>query len=165
MPWFEDIALGVRRELGSFLFTEADIIRFARQYDPQFFHIDPVAAQDGPYGGLIASGWHTTAVWMKLMVASWRLRAPSAAPADPERPPPRGGPSPGFLDLKWPNPVRPGDLVSYSSTTVEKVDLKSRRGWGLIRSRNEGVNQRGEPVLSFIGQGLIERRVPSQPPA
>jgi acyl dehydratase len=161
MPWFEDIVIGTRRELGSFVFTEAEIIRFATKYDPQYFHIDPVAALQSPYGGLIASGWHTSAVWMKLMVASWRAQPP---PTDPAVRQPASGPSPGFLDMKWSNPVRVGDSIAYASTTTEKIDLKSRPGWGLIRSLNEGVNQRGELVLSFIGQGLIERRNPYQPP-
>jgi acyl dehydratase len=162
MPWFEDIVIGARRELGSFVFTEAEIIRFATKYDPQYFHIDPAAARDSPYGGLIASGWHTSAVWMKLMVASWRAQP---VPADPAARSAGSGPSPGFLDLKWPHPVRAGDSIAYSSTTIEKLDLKSRPKWGLIRSRNEGVNERGELVLSFIGQGLIERRDPYNPTA
>jgi acyl dehydratase len=161
MPWFEDVGLGTRRQLGDFLFTEAEIIRFATKFDPQYFHIDPVAALDGPYGGLIASGWHTVSIWMKLMVASWGERS---APADASERQPSGGPSPGFLDLRWPTPVRPGDRIVYSTEMVEKIDLKSRPGWGLVRSRNEGVNQRGELVLRFTGQALIERRSPYQPP-
>lgn len=155
MPWFEDLVIGTRQELGSHLFTEAEIIRFAAKFDPQYFHVDPEAAAGSPYGGLIASGWHTASTWMKLMVRVLRARA--------EQPDERGrkpapGPSPGFLDLKWPNPVRPGDTIAYSATLIEKVELRSRPQWGLIRSRNEGVNQRGELVLSFIGQALVQRR-------
>ncbi len=155
MPWFEDLAIGTRQALGSHRFTEAEIIRFATKFDPQYFHIDPEAAAKSPYGGLIASGWHTASTWMKLMVVV--IRARTDAPDDKGRKP-AAGPSPGFLDLKWPNPVRPGDTVSYSSTLIEKVELRSRPHWGLIRSRNEGVNQRGEMVLSFIGQALVQRR-------
>jgi acyl dehydratase len=160
MPWFEDIEIGSRRDIGSYTFTEDEIIRFAVKYDPQYFHVDPIAARDGPFGGLVASGWHTVATWMKLMVRSWRAQP---APPETEERQPGAGPSPGFLQLKWPSPVRPGDTVSYSSTMIEKIDLRSRPNWGLIRSRNEGVNQRGELVLSFIGQALVERKFPSVP--
>ena len=156
MPWFEDLVIGTRQELGSHSFTEAEIIRFATKFDPQYFHIDPVAAAESPYGGLIASGWHTTSTWMKLMVALIQARTDQL---DEQGRKPAAGPSPGFLELKWPNPVRPGDTVSYSTTLIEKVELRSRPQWGLIRSRNEGVNQRGEMVLSFIGQALVQRRL------
>ena len=155
MPWFEDLVIGARQELGSHAFTEAEIIRFATKFDPQYFHVDPAAAAESPYGGLIASGWHTASTWMKLMVALIRARTDEP---DEQGRKPAGGPSPGFLDLKWPNPVRPGDTIAYSTTLIEKVELRSRPQWGLIRSRNEGVNQRGEMVLSFIGQALVQRR-------
>ena len=155
MPWFEDIQIGSRLDLGSYRFTEEEIISFATKYDPQSFHIDPVAARESHFGGLIASGWHTAAVWMKLMIAS-RVSQKKATGDDG----PPAGPSPGFLELKWPNPVRPGDTIRYSSTVVEKIELKSRPDWGIVRSRNEGYNQHGEPVLSFLGQGLIQRKNP-----
>ncbi len=155
MPWFEDLAIGARQEMGSHSFTEAEIIRFATKFDPQYFHIDPAAAAESPYGGLIASGWHTASTWMKLMVAVIQARTDQP---DEQGRRPAAGPSPGFLDLKWPNPVRPGDTIAYSTTLIEKVELRSRPQWGLIRSRNEGVNQRGELVLSFIGQALVQRR-------
>ena len=155
MPWFEDLVIGTRQELGSHSFTEAEIIRFATKFDPQYFHIDPAAAAESPYGGLIASGWHTASTWMKLMVALIQARTDQL---DEQGRKPAAGPSPGFLELKWPNPVRPGDTVSYSTTLIEKIELRSRPQWGLIRSRNEGVNQRGELVLSFVGQALVQRR-------
>ena len=156
MPWFEDIEIGTRTELGSHTFTAEEIIAFAKKYDPQYFHIDPEAAKEGPFGTLTASGWHTSATWMKLMIAKRQ-----ATPADENgRKPPAGGPSPGFLEMKWPTPVRAGDTISYSTEVIEKLDMKSRPGWGIVRSRNTGVNQHGETVMSFIGQGLIERRQP-----
>ena len=155
MPWLEDFEIGTRTELGSYIFTEDEIIQFARQFDPQPFHIDPVAAKDGPFGGLVASGWHTTATWMKLMVKSRILVR------DPDDTSPPGGPSPGFLELQWPNPVRPGDEISYSSTVVEKIDMKSRPNMGIVRSLNEGVNQNGDIVMRFLGQGLMMKRTPS----
>jgi acyl dehydratase len=157
MPWFEDIAIGARMELGPYTFTEAEIIRFAAKYDPQYFHIDAEAAKAGPFGGLTASGWHTSATWMKMMI---RSRTGREAQPDETGRKPAGGPSPGFLEMKWPNPVRPGDTITYSSTVVEKIEMKSRPGWGIIRSRNVGINQNGQTVLDFIGQGMIERRKP-----
>jgi acyl dehydratase len=161
MAWFEEIEIGQVMELGSHTFTSEDIIRFAKKYDPQPFHTDPEAAKDSHFGGLVAAGWHIAAVWMKLMIAA-RKTAPKeeGAPAPDGRPAPRGGPSPGFFDLKWIKPVRADDVISYRTTTIEKVDLKSRPYQGIIRSLNEGFNQNGELVFSFIGQGLIERREP-----
>lgn len=158
MPWFEDIEIGARMELGTYTFTEDEIVAFATKYDPQYFHTDAEAAKAGPFGGLTASGWHTTATWMKMMI---RARAGRDEPADADgRQPPAGGPSPGFLDLKWPVPVRPGDRISYSSTVSEKLDMRSRPEWGIVRSHNVGVNQNGETVLTFTGQGLVQRRNP-----
>jgi acyl dehydratase len=160
MPWFEDVEIGTRTELGSYTFTAEEIIRFAQKFDPQPFHIDLEAAKSGPFGGLIASGWHTSATWMKLMIRSRRTRGEE--PADETGRKPQGGPSPGFLDMRWPAPVRAGDTITYSSTVIEKIELRSRPNWGIIRSRNEGVNQKGELVMSFIGQGLTERKSPAR---
>ena len=155
MPWFEDIEIGEKNELGSYVFEQDDIISFATKFDPQPFHTNPDAAKASPYGGLIASGWHTCSVWMKLMVRS-RIAAKARGSMEDDSPP--GGPSPGFLDLKWPTPVRAGDTISYSTEVVEKIDLKSRPTLGIVRSLNKGVNQNGELVMSFIGQGLIQKR-------
>ncbi|HAH11179.1 MAG TPA: dehydratase [Alphaproteobacteria bacterium] len=154
--WLEDIELGVRTELGQWTFTREDIITFARAYDPQTFHVDEEAAAASPYGGLIASGWHTAAIWMKLMVR-YRQAQFAAAGLD-ERQQRGGGVSPGFLDLRWLQPVRPGDTVSYATETKDKVLLKSRTDLGLIRSLNTGHNQHGDLVISFVGQGLFPRK-------
>lgn len=159
MSWFEDIEIGTISELGSHTFTREDIIAFAEKYDPQPFHLDEEAAKQTHFGGLVASGWHTAAVWMKLMIES-RRGAPEAEvpPAPDGRPAPKGGPSPGFLNLKWLKPVRAGDTIFFRSTVAEKIDLKSRPMLGIVRSRNEGFNEQGELVFTFLGQGLIERR-------
>jgi acyl dehydratase len=152
MSWFEEMQIGDRRELGHYLFTPEEIVRFARAFDPQPFHLSDEGASKTHFGRLCASGWHTASVWMKLMVAyvqaeSERLGAPS-----------RLGPSPGFTDLKWIRPVFAGDTVTYTSTLVEKREMKTRPQWGLAIHANEGVNQDGTLVFSFTGKVLVARR-------
>ncbi|MEC9367384.1 MAG: MaoC family dehydratase [Pseudomonadota bacterium] len=157
--YFEDIEIGETAELGTHLFTEEDILSFARRFDPQRFHVDPVAAKDSLFGGLCASGWHTASVWMRLMVrhqAALAARSGSEAFAHQAR----LGASPGFRQLKWLKPVYPGDTIAYRSTITEKVELDSRPGWGLVCTLAEGFNQKGEPVISFVGQVFVERRSP-----
>lgn len=150
--WWEDIELGVTTPLGAYTFTEEEMIRFSRAYDPQPFHIDPEAAKASFYGGIIASGWHVAAVWMKLMIASSQKRA---AELGDRR---TGGVSPGFLNLRWIKPTRPGMTLHYDTTTHEKIALKSRPELGLLRSLNLAVDENGETVMSFVGQGFWPRR-------
>jgi acyl dehydratase len=156
MKFFEDIAPGERAELGAHTFTADDIKRFARKYDPQPFHLDEAAAARSHFGALCASGWHTASVWMRLMVDHQRRedearRARGEAVASL-------GPSPGFRVLKWLKPVYAGDTVTYSTEIVDKRASTSRPGWGLMSIRNTGVNQKGEPVISFTSVAFIERR-------
>lgn len=148
--YWEDIELGTRRELGSYTFTEGEIIRFAKKYDPQPFHIDKDAAKNSIFGGLIASGWHTAAIWMKLAIED-RTRNANARTM-------RSGVSPGFENMKWLKPVRPGMTLSYSSETIEKVELHSRPELGLVKTRNEARDANGELIFSFIGKGFMQRR-------
>lgn len=155
LRYFEDIELGRKREIGSYTFRAGEMIRFAREFDPQPFHLDEEAAKASHFGGLVASGWMTVAVWMKLMVAD-RIEAH----AHGERA--AFGPSPGFRDLKWLRPVHAGDTLTYSTIATTKTDLKSRPHWGLIASLNEGVNQKGELAMSFIGQVLCMKRPSAQ---
>jgi acyl dehydratase len=147
--YFEDLVPGTRQVLGTYTFTEDEIMAFARKYDPQPFHIDREFAAHSFYGGIIASGWHTLAVWMKLMVAS--------IVADPQDAP-RSGVSPGFEDLRWLKPVRPGMTLTYSTEFFDKVELKSRPEWGLAKSHNEARDADGTLMMSFIGKGLVMRR-------
>ena len=156
IPFFDEVAVGDRIDLGAVTFTEADIIRFAKDFDPQFFHIDPEAAKDSIFGGLIASGWHTGANWMKTMVAS-RMSAARQAMQRGSRPA-QLGPSPGFQHLRWVKPVHAGDTIRYSSAIIEKRESRSRPEWGIVRHYNAGVNQRGETVFSFYGAVFWERR-------
>ncbi len=155
-PFFEDLAPGQTRDLGGYTFAADEIIRFAKQFDPQVFHVDPEAAKRSHFGGLCASGWHTAAVWMKLMV-DFRRRAREATLARGERPG-ELGPSPGFKDLRWLKPVYAGDTISFASTFVEKRPSASRPGWGLAFHRNTGDNQHGERVFEFTGAAFWERR-------
>jgi acyl dehydratase len=148
--YFEDIIIGTRTELGTWTFTEDDIIRFATQFDPQPFHIDRDAAAASFYGGIIASGWHVACVWMKLVIANRDGRGGGGAA--------RSGVSPGFLDLRWFKPTRPGMTLAYSTTVKDKRELASRPEWGLVRSTNAAVDEDGETVMSFIGQGFVMRR-------
>jgi acyl dehydratase len=152
--FLEDFRPGDRADLGTHSFTEAEIIAFAQQFDPQPFHVDPEAAGLSPYGGLIASGWHTCVVWMRLMIV--HLQALDA----------RGGrdgtghfgPSPGIRDLRWARPVRPGDTLRFATEVTEVRASLSRPGWGLVSNRNSAVNQDGEEVLSFSSTAFVERR-------
>jgi len=154
-PYFEDLVIGEAEELGSYTFEPDDIIRFARQFDPQRFHVDEEAAKNSLFGGLCASGWHTASIWMKLMVG-YRGRIRANALAQGTRPA-RLGPSPGFTDLKWLKPAYAGDTLTYRSTVTGKRVSSSRPGWGLVSHHNSATNQHGEEVFSFEGMVFWER--------
>jgi acyl dehydratase len=156
--YLEDIELGAKRELGSYIFTEDEIIEFGKKYDPQPFHIDKEAAKASIFGGLIASGWHTAAIWMKLSVDGRKRDSEDGKPRVL-----RSGVSPGFEDMKWLKPVRPGMTLTYTSETFEKVELRSRPELGLIKTRNEARGANGELVFSFIGKGFMQRRPKGDP--
>ena len=158
--WLEDIELGSRNNLGGWPMDRDEMMAFARKFDPQPFHIDPEAAARSHFGGIIASGWFTLACWMRAMMQHRDQQAEKYQFAGDKAagPKPLIGPSPGFLNLTWPNPVRPGDVITFSATTAEKLVMKSRPGWGIIRSINEGINQNGELVLRYTGQGMVSTR-------
>lgn len=149
MPFFDEMTVGDRMELGSFHFSADAIIAFAREFDPQPFHLSEEDGRKSLFGGLAASGWHTAAVWMKLMVAQ-RQRENDARAARGE-PAIIAGPSPGFRDLKWIKPVMAGDTVTYVSEVSSLRESASRPQWGLVEIVNTGTNQRGELVYSFVG--------------
>ena len=156
MGFFEDMEIGQRREVGSFIFTAEGIKKFAAEYDPQRFHLDEEEGRKSLFGGLAASGWHVAAVCMKLMVADGQREAKEAAA--------RGeqiavwGPSPGFRELRWLRPVLAGDTVTYA-TEVESLRTSEKRPeWGILQARNTGTNQRGELVYSFLATAFVPRR-------
>jgi len=156
MKFFDDVVVGERFEVGRHTFTADNIKAFARRFDPQLFHLDEAAAARSHFGALCASGWHTAAVWMRLMVEHQR-REDDARRARGE-PVAVLGPSPGFRELKWLKPVYIGDTITYSTEVIETRASSSRPGWGLMTIRNTGVNQKGEPVISFISVAFVERR-------
>ncbi|RWX78634.1 MaoC family dehydratase [Neorhizobium lilium] len=143
---------GTRVVTGTLVFTPEDIIRFARQFDPQPFHVDPEAAKNYVFGSLCASGWHTCAGWMKMFLAYWqgevaRLESDGLTA-------PKLGPSPGFRKLQWLKPVYAGDSITYSVTLLDSRPLASRPGTWINMTLNEAVNQNGEPVMRYEGSVL-----------
>ena len=156
MKFFEDICVGETSEIGRHTFTAEEIKAFATRFDPQPFHLDEAAGARSQFGRLCASGWHTACVWMRLLI-NYRRREDEERRARGEAVA-QLGPSPGFRDLKWLKPVHVGDTISYATEVIEARPLNSRPGWGIILVRNTGVNQRGEPVISFISSAFVERR-------
>jgi acyl dehydratase len=156
MRFFEDIAVGQRRDLGSFTFTADNIKKFAAQFDPQRFHLDEEAGRQSLFGGLAASGWHVGSICMKLLVADGQLQASEAIARGEEVA--VWGPSPGFRDLRWIKPVLAGDTIAYA-TEVESLRTSEKRPeWGILQARNTGVNQRGELVFSLLATVFVPRR-------
>jgi acyl dehydratase len=143
--WWEDFKVGESADMGSHRFTEDEIIAFARQFDPQPFHTDPQAARASAFGGIVASGWHTCAVGMRLMVEHYISRTVSLG-------------SPGLDEIRWLKPVRPGDTLTYRRTVLESRASASRPGVGLVKQRWEALNQHGELVLRMEGWGMFGRR-------
>jgi len=158
MRFFEDIAVGQRRELGSFTFSADLIKKFAAEFDPQRFHLDEEEGRNSLFGGLAASGWHVASVYMKLAVADAQRQAKEAVA--------RGetvaiwGPSPGFRELRWIRPVLAGDTVSYASKVESLRSSEKRPEWGILQARSSGTNQRGELVFSFLATAFVPRRNP-----
>jgi acyl dehydratase len=145
MKYWEDFAVGERAELGRHTFTEDEIVAFGRQYDPQAFHVDAEQARHTPFGGLIASGWQTCAIGMRLMVEGYIRNTVSLG-------------SPGIDSIRWLKPVRPGDTITYTRVVTESRASMSRPGVGLVKHRWEAVNQNGEMVLTMEGWGMFGRK-------
>lgn len=154
--YLEDLVVGAPVELGSHTFARPEIMEFARKYDPQPFHLDDEAARRSLFGSLSASGWHTAAIWLRLMVDN-RNRESDFMRFRGERPA-RYGPSPGFEQLKWLKPVLAGDTLRFTSKVIEKRDVRSRPDVGLVVYQNEGINQNGEVVFQITSKIFVERR-------
>ena len=133
--YFEDYSPGVTYDCGSVTVSEAEIVEFARRYDPQDFHVDPVAAADGPFGGLIASGWHTASLMMRLYAGHYLSTVSSLG-------------SPGVDELRWPRPVRPNAVLRLRATVTEARRSRSKPDRGLVRTRVEFVDDADDVVFS-----------------
>lgn len=156
MRFFEEMQVGARRDLGSFTFTADDIKAFARQFDPQPFHLDEAAGRASLFGGLVASGWHVGSVCMRMLVEGARRDAQEARRRGEEVA--TWGPSPGFRELRWLKPVLAGDTISFATEVVGLRESASRPGWGILEARNTGTNQRGELVFSVLASAFVPRR-------
>lgn len=144
---FEDYTVGATYVCGSFTVTEAEIIQFASQYDPQMMHIDRDLAAKGPFGEVIASGWHTVAQTMRLVVDNFLPHDGLAAP--------------GIDELRWPRPVRPGDTLTLHATVQEARRSRSKPDRGLVHSLLEVLNQNNEVVMSMKPMNFVRVRDPS----
>jgi acyl dehydratase len=158
--FFEDRVIGEIADLGQHTFGREEIIAFAREFDPQPFHLDEEAAKASLFGGLCASGWHTAAHFIRGVITTRNAAAAAGAPGQRLA---AYGPSPGFRDLAWYKPVFVGDTIRYRARLAEKIDLKTRPEQGLLASLVQGRNQHGEIVFAVVSQILAERRESYKP--
>ena len=143
--YFDDFKPGDRLESAPLTVSEALIVEFGRFYDPQLFHTDPQAASETIYGGLIASGLQTIALTFKLFLETGTLAGSSLG-------------SPGLDEIRWKVPVRPGDTLHVVAEVLEVRASSSKPDRGIVRIHYTTVNQRGEAVLTFVGNQLLRRR-------
>ena len=145
--YWEDFYPGQVLEAGGVSLSEDEIIEFARKYDPQPFHVDREKAKQSFFGGLIASGWQTAGVCMRLICDVYLLESASLG-------------SPGVDEVRWVKPVRPGDTLRLKYTVTETRASTSRPDMGTVRGRSEVYNQHGELVMHMSGVGMFSRRKP-----
>ncbi|HJW54172.1 MAG TPA: MaoC family dehydratase [Burkholderiaceae bacterium] len=146
--YFEDFEPGRSIDVGSRTISEQEIMDFARQFDPQPFHVDRQAAAQSIYGGVIASGWHTCSLMMRMMFDGFLRDSSSLG-------------SPGVDEIRWVKPVRAGDTLSVTTTTLEARRSGSKPDLGIVVSVWEGRNQHGELVVTVRGKGMFRRRPPA----
>jgi acyl dehydratase len=146
MQYFEDLEVGRTAKFGRYEVTREEVIEFASKYDPQPFHLDDEAAAKTHFGRLSASGWHTCAMTMSMLVANLKENRQA------------GLGSPGMDNLRWLKPVFPGDTLRCETTILEKRRSKSRPEMGLFKSHLKVFNQNDEPVMEMTSNGLIEVR-------
>src|SRR5437016_14484922 len=142
--YFEELKAGDRFKSGTYKVTEEQIVSLAREFDPQPFHLDPAVARQTMFKGLIASGWHTAAITMRLFVRSLNFT--------------EGAIGLGVDELRWPNVVRPGDVLTVETEIVDVRPSRSRPNYGIIRLRNVTTNQRGEVVQTMLASAMVPRR-------
>ncbi len=145
--YWEDFKVGDTAPLGERIVDKDEVIAFATAYDPQPFHIDQKAARESMYGGLIASGWHTVAMVMRMMVDSYLNQSASLG-------------SPGVENVRWLRPVRPGDTIRAQRRVLDTRASASKPTMGIVKTLWEVFNQRGELVMTMEGHGMFQRRHP-----
>ena len=143
--FFDDLEVGQQWRFGRYEVTREEIVEFARQFDPQPFHLDEAAARESLYGGLIASGWHTGAMFIRMVAEFMTPRVATQGAV-------------GFDDLRWIKPVRPGDVLSVESTVREKIESRQRPERGTVKIESRVLDQRGEPVMSLVSLVIVMRR-------
>ena len=146
--YLEDYVPGAVYEYGYVTVSETEILDFARKFDPQPMHVDPEFAARGPFHGLIASGWHTAGIMMRMLVDHYLSRIASLG-------------SPGLDELRWPAPVRPGDSLRLRATVVEVRRSRSKPDRGLVRTQSELINQNDEVVLQVTAMNILRAREPA----
>jgi acyl dehydratase len=151
MLYFEDFPTGEVKVIGTKRVEADEIIAFARDFDPQPMHTDPEAAKASYFGGLIASGWHTCAMLMRIMCDGFLLESASMG-------------SPGVDSVKWIRPVRPGDTLTVTRTTLSARASSSRPEMGIVKTRYDITNQAGELVMEMVGNGMFRRRAHAEGP-
>ena len=143
--YFDDYVPGTTHDCGSVSVSQAEIVSFASQCDPQPFHVDPEVAARGPFGGLIASGWHTAALVMRQLVDHYLSAEASLG-------------SPGLDEMRWPDPVRPGDTLRVRATVLEARRSQSRPDRGIMKTVIEAVNQDGRTVMRATATNFLRVR-------
>jgi acyl dehydratase len=143
--YFEDFTPGRVWETAGPTLDKDEIVEFAKRFDPQYFHVDERAAEDSPYGGLIASGWQTVALCMRMICDTYLLQAASLG-------------SPGVDEVRWTKPVRPGDRLRMKMTVLESKISRTKPDRGTVLHRWEVFNQHGEMVMHMEGYGMYARR-------
>lgn len=146
MQYFEDVEVGAKRSFGRYEVTREEVIAFARNYDPQPFHLDDAAAARTHFGRLAASGWHTCAMTMRMLVDNVLNDEQASLGAA------------GIDELRWKRPVFPGDVLRCETEVLDKTRSRSRPDMGSVRTRTVVFNQHDEPVLSLVSLGLIRTR-------
>jgi acyl dehydratase len=141
---FESFKIGHKQSFGAYEVTEDEIIEFAGKYDPQFFHLDHEAAKQSLFGGLCASGWHTCAMTMSMMVANMDAHGRSLG-------------SPGIDNLRWLRPVYPGDVLSVKMEVLDTLPSKSRPNIGVVVSKVSVSSQQSVVVMEFTSKGIFSR--------
>ncbi|MFY9628640.1 MAG: MaoC family dehydratase [Methylocystis sp.] len=146
--YLEDLAVGQRFKAGSLTISEQEIVRFARDYDPQYFHLDAEAAKSSMFGGLVASGWQTAALTMRMLIEGGAPFADGTIGA--------GG------ELAWPRPVRPGDTLHIESEVIKITPSRSRADRGIVTFKTTTFNQKDEPVQILTANLIVFSRAGRQ---